>query len=79
MLYSFRGIKSRKLPASKLVFKNGRLEKKTFSRKYRGNFIKYAYRAADIMEAPEIKRQLRRHMIVLKKHMQKFNFDNIPK
>lgn len=78
-LYSFKGIKSRELPSSKLVFKNGKLEKKTFSRKYRGNFIKYSYRAADIMEAPEIKRQLRRHMIVLKKYMQQFNFDNISK
>lgn len=77
-LYSFRGIKSRELPGSKIIFKNGRLEKKTFSRKYRGNFIKYGYRASDIMEAPEIKRQLRRHMIVLKKYMQQFNFDNIP-
>ena len=78
-LYSFRGIKSRELPGSKIVFNNGKLEKKRFSRKYRGNFIKYGYRASDIMEAPEIRRQLRRHMIVLKKYMQKFNFDNIPK
>lgn len=78
-LYSFKGIKSRELPGSKLVFKNGKLKKKTFSRKYRGNFIKYSYRASDIMEAPEIKRQLRRHMIILKKYMQQFNFDNMPK
>lgn len=78
-LYSFRGIKLRELPGSKLVFKNGKLEKKTFTRKYRGNFIKYAYRASDIIEAPEIKRQVRRHMIVLKKYMEQFNFDNMPK
>src|SRR5690606_15670474 len=78
-LYSFRGIKSRELPGSKLVYKNGRLEKKTFSRKYRGNFIKYAYRASDIMEAPEIKRQLKRHMIILKKYIRQFDFDNGPK
>lgn len=77
-LYSFRGIKSRKLPASKVIFHEGKLIKKEFSRKYRGNFIKYAYRASDIMEAPEIKRQLRKHMIILKKYMMKFKFDNTP-
>ncbi|SRX54317.1 reverse transcriptase domain-containing protein [Aequorivita sp. CIP111184] len=77
-LYSFRGIKSRELPGSKVVYLKGKLIKKDFTRKYRGNFIKYAYRASDIMEAPEIRRQLRRHMIILKRYMNKFNFDNIP-
>jgi len=77
-LYSFRGIQSRKLPAQKIVYTNGKLEKKEFDRKYRGNFIKYAYRAADIMEAPEIRRQLRRHMIILKRYINKFEIDNAP-
>lgn len=78
-LYSFRGIQSRKLPTHNIVYKNGKLTKEEFERKYRGNFIKYAYRAADIMEAPEIKRQLRRHMIILKNYINKFEIDNAPK
>lgn len=77
-LYSFKGIKTRELPSSKIVYQHGKLIKKEASRKYRGNFIKYAYRASDIMEAPEIKRQLRRHMIILKKYMNQFEFDNSP-
>lgn len=75
-LYSFKGIQSRKLPASKIIYGRGKLIKKEYLKKYRGNFIKYAYRASDIMEAPEIRRQLRRHMIILKKYMAKFEFDN---
>ncbi|WP_341200185.1 reverse transcriptase/maturase family protein [Croceibacter atlanticus] len=78
-LYSFRGIQSRKLPANKVIYSDGRLKKEEYLRSYRGNFIKYAYRASDIMEAPEIKRQLRKHMNILKKYMLQFNFDNAPK
>ena len=76
-LFSFKGEKSRLLPAKKQVFRNGKLETDYFDRKYRGNFIKYAYRASDIMEAPEIRRQVRRHYIILKDYMRKFGFDNI--
>lgn len=76
-LYSFKGVKSRELPASKMIYQNGKLVKKEFKRKYRGNFLKYAYRASDIMEAPEIRTQLRRHMIILKKYMKQFGFDNL--
>jgi hypothetical protein len=76
-LYSFKGVKSRQLePRKKLVFENGSLEQVEIPTKYRGNFIKYAYRASDIMEAPEIRRQVRRHMIILKNYMKKFEFDN---
>lgn len=75
-LYSFRGVKSRKLPANKIVYKNGKLVSQNFQRKYRGNFVKYAYRASDIMEAPEIKRQLRKHMNILKKYMNQYDLDN---
>lgn len=75
-LYSFRGIKSRELPANKILYKNGKLVNQNFQRKYRGNFVKYAYRASDIMEAPEIKRQLRRHMIILKNYMNQNELDN---
>lgn len=78
-LYSFKGVQSRELPATRIMFQQGKLVKKEYSRKYRGNFLKYAYRASDIMEAPEIKRQVRRHMIILKKYMNQFEFDNSPK
>lgn len=77
-LYSFKGIKSRYLPAKKIILRNGKQVKKEYLRKYRGNFIKYAYRASDLMEAPEIKSQLKRHMIILKKYMSKYEFDNAP-
>lgn len=75
-LYSFKGIKSRELPSNKIVYKNGRLVNQKYLRKYRGNFVKYAYRASDIMEAPEIKRQLRRHMNILKNYMNEYKLDN---
>lgn len=76
-LYSFKGVKSRQLkPRKKLVHESGTLKQTEIPRKYRGNFIKYAYRASDIMEAPEIRRQVRRHMIILKQYVSKFNFDN---
>lgn len=76
-LYSFRGINSRYLPAQKLNYINGHIESKKFKRKYRGNFLKYAYRASEIMEAPEIKRQVRRHMIILKSYMKQYDFNNV--
>lgn len=75
-LYSFKGFKSRYLPAKKIILQNGKQVKKEYKRKYRGNFIKYAYRASDLMEAPEIRRQLRRHMIILNIYISKFKFDN---
>lgn len=78
-LYSFKGMRSRSLPATKLIHTQQGLKTRRYSRKYRGNFIKYAYRASEIMDAPEIKRQVRRHMIILKKYMSKFDFDNAPK
>lgn len=78
-MFSFKGIQSRKLPAKKLAFDGEELKELDFQRKYRGNFIKYAYRSSDILEAPEIRRQVRRHMIVLKKYMNHHNFDNSPK
>lgn len=76
-MFSFKGVKSRMFPAKKQVFKNGQLETDYFDRKYRGNFIKYAYRASDIMQAPEIRRQIRRHYTILKNSMDKFGFDHV--
>lgn len=65
-LYSFKGVKSRKLP----------IKGKNYKRKYRGNYIKYAYRASEELNAPEIKRQLRNHWTILQKTISKYNFSN---
>jgi hypothetical protein len=35
------------------------------------NFVQYAYRAAEIMESPEMKRQLRRHVFIFDRHWAK--------
>ncbi len=72
-LFSYRGKATYKrfLP-SKLVIHNGhKLVVRNIERRYRGNFIKYAYRAADIMDAPEIRRQVRRHNVILKSYLTK--------
>lgn len=63
-LYSFKGIKKR------TIVKNSR------TRIYRGNYIKYAYRASELMDAPEIKRQVRNHWRILQREIKKMNFDN---
>ena len=64
-LYSHKGIKKR-------VLKKGNRK-----REYRGNYIKYAYRASEEMEAPEIKRQLRRHWKILRSTLRKYDFSNV--
>ena len=75
--YSFKGEKSRLLPAKKTHFIDGKAETKYFNRKYRGNYLRYAYRAADELEAPEIKRQLRNHWKILQETMKKYDFSNV--
>ena len=70
-LFSFRGSTKypRYLPGTR-TFHNGRkIVSKPIKRRYRGNFIKYAYRASDIMNAPEIRRQVRRHNVILKNYL----------
>jgi hypothetical protein len=78
-LYSFKGVKSRKLPAKRTDFINGKAVTKKYDRKFRGNYLRYAYRASDDLNAPEIKRQLRNHWKILQKTMQKYNFSNVKK
>src|SRR5690606_9496481 len=78
-LFSFKGEKSRMLPARKTVFINGKAETEYFERKFRGNYIRYAYRSADELNAPEIKRQLRNHWKILQKSMKQFDFSNVKK
>ncbi|WP_452220449.1 reverse transcriptase domain-containing protein [Lacinutrix salivirga] len=78
-LFSFKGEKSRLLPAKRTSYINGKAETEYFERKFRGNYLRYAYRAADDLEAPEIKRQLRKHWRILQKTMKKYDFSNVKK
>ncbi|SCY99356.1 reverse transcriptase domain-containing protein [Flavobacterium caeni] len=55
-LYSFKGVKPR-------LIKN---------RKYRGNYVRYVYKAAEEMNSPEIKRQIRNHWNILQKTIKKY-------
>ena len=78
-LYSFKGEQSRMLPAKKVQFIDGKRIVSKFERKYRGNYIRYAYRAADEMEAPEIKRQIRKHWKILQATIRRYEFSNVKK
>lgn len=78
-LYSFKGVKTRMLPAKRSEYVNGKLRVKEYERKFRGNYLRYAYRAADELEAPEIKRQVRNHWKILQKTLQRYEFSNVKK
>jgi hypothetical protein len=70
-LYSYQGIKKRTL-----IGNNGVTNARQHERKYRGNFIRYAFKAAEILEAPEIKHQIKNHWNILQKTINKYNFSN---
>ncbi|WP_298534799.1 reverse transcriptase domain-containing protein [uncultured Algibacter sp.] len=78
-LFSFKGEKSRMLPVKRTEFVNSKARTKNFERKFRGNYLRYAYRASDELEAPEIKRQLRNHWKILQKTLKKYDFSNVKK
>lgn len=78
-LYSFKGVKTRKLPAKRGEFKNGKLTVKSYDRKFRGNYLRYAYRASEELEAPEIKRQVRNHWKILQETLKRYEFSNVKK
>ncbi|MCL5128622.1 reverse transcriptase domain-containing protein [Algibacter sp. L4_22] len=78
-LFSFKGEKSRMLPAKRTNYIDGKAQTDYFDRKFRGNYLRYAYRASDDLEAPEIKRQLRNHWKILQKTMKKYDFSNVKK
>ncbi len=78
-LYSFKGEKKRLLPTKKVKYINGKQIIEKYNRKYRGNYIRYAYRASEEMNAPEIKHQLRNHWKILQKTLQKYDFSNVKK
>lgn len=75
-LYSFKGTKNRTLPSKRITYKNQKIIIKKTTKKYRGNYIKYIYRASDEMNSPEIKRQIRNHWKILKKTISKYDFSN---
>ncbi len=76
-LYSFKGERSRKLPSKRAHFYNGKVKVEKFDRKFRGNYLRYVYRASEEMQAPEIKRQVRNHWKILQKALRKYDFSNI--
>ncbi|MFK7001140.1 reverse transcriptase domain-containing protein [Flavobacterium oreochromis] len=78
-LYSYKGVKSRLIPSKKSEFRNGKLVVKNFNRKFRGNYIKYIYKASDEMNAPEIKKQIRNHWKILQRTLNKYIFSNVKK
>ncbi|MGH1384113.1 reverse transcriptase domain-containing protein [Kordia sp.] len=77
-LYSFKGVKTRKLKIKRVTLRNGKqyIDEDGF-RKFRGNYLRYAYRASEDLEAPEIKRQLRNHWKILQKTLRKYDFSNV--
>ena len=70
-------MKTRKLPTKRVTFKNGKQHIDKYDRKFRGNYLRYAYRASEDLEAPEIKRQLRNHWKILQKTLRKYDFSNV--
>lgn len=76
-LYSFKGVKTRKIKTRKVEFINGKQNSKTFDRKFRGNYLRYAYKASEELNAPEIKRQLKNHWKILQKNILKYDFSNV--
>jgi len=63
-LYSYKGVKKRTLI------------KGCKKRDFRGNYVKYAYRSAEFMNAPEIKKQLRNHWKILQREIKRHEFEN---
>ena len=78
-LYSFKGVKSRELDSKRTEYIKTKRITKPFKRKYRGNYIKYIYRASEEMNSPEIKKQIRNHWKILQKALKKYEFSNVKK
>ena len=78
-LYSFKGVKSRELDSKRTEYIKTKRITKPFKRKYRGNYIKYIYRASEVMNSPEIKKQIRNHWKILQKALKKYEFSNVKK
>lgn len=78
-LFTYKGEKTRKLPSRKTRFINGKAKTEYFDKKFRGNYLRYAYRASDELDAPEIKRQLRNHWKIIQTTIKRYDFSNVKK
>lgn len=78
-LFSYKGVKTREIPAKRTDFIKGEAHTKHYKRKFRGNYLRYVYKASEDLEAPEIKRQLRNHWKILQKTLKKYEFSNVKK
>ncbi len=78
-LFSYKGVKTREIQSKRTDYINGKAHTQYFNRKFRGNYLRYAYKASEELEAPEIKRQLRNHWKILQKAMKKYDFSNVKK
>ncbi len=70
-LYSYKGSKTREL-----IFNSKSEKGKVRIKKYRGNFIRYALKSAKVMDAPEIKKQIRNHWKILQRTIKRYEFSN---
>lgn len=81
-LFTYKGTKKRELPErTKYILKKNHLgywiRKPTpIQSKHRGNAIRYANTAAELMNAPEINKQYRNHFRILQETIKRYNFDN---
>lgn len=63
-LYSYKGVKTRfKVHKGRAI-------------RYRGNFIRYALKASEIHNSPEIRKQIRNHWKILSRTIDKYEFSN---
>ncbi|KJS07122.1 MAG: RNA-directed DNA polymerase (Reverse transcriptase) [Flavobacteriales bacterium BRH_c54] len=70
-LYSYKGVKTRKL-----IYLPKSSSNKIKIKDYRGNFIRYALKASEVLDAPEIKHQIRNHWKILQNTIDKYDFSN---
>ncbi|MCO6173970.1 reverse transcriptase domain-containing protein [Flavobacterium sp. NRK F10] len=76
-LYSYKGVKKRFLKTKRVEYINGIQKVQDIDKKFRGNYIKYIYKASEELEAPEIKKQIKNHWKILQKTLEKYNFSNV--
>jgi len=70
-LYSYKGVKTRKL-----IYLPKSSSNKIKIKDYRGNFIRYALKASEVLDAPEIKHQIRNHWKIIQNTIDKYDFSN---
>lgn len=84
-LFTYKGEKKRELPErTKYILTQNDLgywhrKPIQIKKKHRGNALRYANTAAEIMNAPEIRKQYRNHFRILQETIKRYNFDNCKK